>query len=104
MIEFFEEPLPPWAIDVYKGVLVPGLQLSTRDGRRVGNAVIIETGERYSIFKSWEVSTVVTDIGNKLELSTQELWELFHEPEWVMDFREHNGYKVWQEDIRLYRD
>lgn len=96
--------MPPWAIGVYKGVLVPGLQLSTRDGRRMGNAVVIETHEHCSLFKSWEVSTVITDIGNKLELTTNELWELFHEPKWVMDFHRHNGYKVWQEDVANGRD
>lgn len=104
----FETPYsvipPPWAIDTYKGVIVPGLQLSTRDGRRMGNAVVVAVDEHCSLFKSWEIATIVTDYGNKVELTTRELQELFHEPKWVMDFTEHNGYKAWRQDVEAGRD
>ena len=102
--EEFDILLPHWAISVYTGVLVPGTQLSTKDGRRTGNAVVVSVEEVSSLFKSWLIATIVTDIGNKLEMTTAEVESCFYEPKWVMDVQSHNGYKVWQEDIRLNRD
>lgn len=99
-----ESMLPPWATGEYKGVVVVGTQLSTRDGRRCGNAVVVGINEYESLFKSWLIHTVITDIGNKLELTHREMEELFHEPKWVMDFTTHNGYKVWQNDVLLGQD
>ena len=96
--------VPHWAVDVYKGSLVPGTQLSTQDGRRFGNAVVVSVEEVSSLFKSWLVASLVTDIGNKIELTTEQVEAYFHEPKWVMDLSTHSGYNVWQEDIRLGLD
>lgn len=74
------EPLPEWA----ERRIGPGLdgyayeraQLCTRDGRRIGNAVVIRAfGGNY---------TVLTDMGTEMTLRRHELCELFHPPKYVM--------------------
>lgn len=97
--------LPPWATGVYTGNLSRGTQLSTKDGRRVGNAVVVDDGSwSGGLFQQWFFYVVVTDFGNKLELTAQEIEEMFHEPKWLMDIHTHAGYNTWQLDIRLGRD
>lgn len=89
--EDFEEPLPPWAIGKSNGELKVGVQLCTKDGRRMGNAVV--TGQRTA---TWaykdgtvpEIYEVVTDVGNKMRLTTNEVDELFYIGDYVMDVGE----------------
>lgn len=73
------EPLPPWADGLAQGYTDLGALLPTRDGRRVGNATLIErvptnfNGDVYSC-------RIVTDRGNFLLLTPNELEELFWPP------------------------
>lgn len=76
-----DDLLPDWAIGT-TSELAPGAQLCTRDGRKVGNAVVcgpkvLEHGREY-----WPV---LTDAGTTLRLNDAELAELFWPPRWLMD-------------------
>ena len=67
---------PPWAIRAAEGFLQVGAQLSTRDGRKTGNAVIIgEQAYRPSNEQKREVFlyAVLTDAGNTMRLTTEEV-------------------------------
>ena len=70
--------LPDWAIDRTDKYCV-GAQLSTRDGRRVGNAVI--THNHFPSPSPWEV---VTDAGSSMRLNEAELHELYWPPQYIM--------------------
>ena len=70
-----------------------GSQLSTKDGRKCGNAVIVELV--FSVLKRSHAWVVVTDAGNEMTLTYNELNELFHPPEWRMDPRTAPGYAKW---------
>jgi hypothetical protein len=77
----FDDLLPDWAIGT-ASELAPGAQLCTRDGRKVGNAVVsgpkvLESGREY-----WPV---LTDAGTTLRLNDGEVAELFWPPRWLMD-------------------
>lgn len=82
-----EEWVPGWATGTTDGKLVLGAQLSTKDGRRVGNAHIILVGP-----SRWEpdvtVYTVLTDAGNEMILLSSEIAEMFHPPRYVSDVAE----------------
>ena len=56
-----------------------GAMLPTRDGRRVGNAIVIDVCERFNN----RCAVVVTDAGNRIILSECEMNELFHAPLFV---------------------
>jgi hypothetical protein len=75
-------PLPDWATGRCSTWCV-GAQLRTRDGRRIGNAVITRR-IRQSPDES-PVWVVVTDTGNELALVSSELDELFFDPEFTMN-------------------
>lgn len=70
-----------------------GSQLCTRDGRKCGNAVIVEpvilTLRRSA---AW---TVITDAGNEMTLTEPELQELFYFPTQKMDLQTAPGYVKW---------
>lgn len=70
------EPIPPWACGYAYAYTDVGAQLCTRDGRRVGNAVVLSVTN--------DVAVVITDAGNKFSLKLTELEELFHKPRYVM--------------------
>lgn len=97
-------PAPDWVKGSTAGRLCTGAQLCTRDGRRMGNAVIC--GER-----RWQKKTlgsaiecqhpvtpprlavrpVVTDAGALMLMTDEEIAEAFWPPKWVMDPRTHSG-------------
>lgn len=81
--------LPPWAIARAREPFTVGASLPTRDGRRTGNAVIVSIRGTPEL----RVVEVVTDAGNMMVLSTAEVGELFHQPEFVMDLTTHGGYQ-----------
>ena len=87
--EPFDFPLPDWAISASDGSYGIGAQLCTKDGRRIGNAVIFNRLPALS-GGYWEI---VTDIGTVLKLETEELDEYFHKPRYVMHLDTHIGYK-----------
>jgi hypothetical protein len=80
--------LPDWATGTTTSWCV-GAQLRTKDGRRLGNAVIASyhLGE----LSPWEV---VTDAGTTLRLDEAELDELFWPPSWVMDAATSPGIRA----------
>jgi len=79
--------LPPWAIGLAHGQLVVGAQLPTRDGRRCGNAHIIEVEDGY-LGMNMLVYTVLTDAGGRMRLTASEADELFHPPRYVCELSE----------------
>jgi len=89
----FEEPLPEWATGHTTDYRAIGAQLATRDGRRVGNAVVIECD------RERDRATVVTDAGSLMTLAHDELDELFHRPRWVSYLPSHPGViaarRIW---------
>ena len=75
---------PEWAthlIGADEYDFVEGTVLCTRDGRKTGNGVIMDI-EKLLDGRVY-VYLVVTDAGNVLRASPQELTELFHHPVWV---------------------
>lgn len=82
-----EEWVPGWATGTTNGELVLGAQLSTRDGRRTGNAHIIgiSPGRRGTV---GFIYTVLTDAGNEMILLSSEIAEMFHPPHYVSDVAE----------------
>lgn len=84
----FLDFMPEWAVKRATGFLEVGVQLATKDGRRIGNAYV---SALESIPGKGFLVTIVTDIGNSAQLNEQELKELFFDPVWVMDVRERQG-------------
>lgn len=81
-IDAFE--MPEWAKAKALGdYTLPNAALPTKDGRRTGNAVTIGLSDR-----QWEgmatIYLIVTDAGNILRCTQNEMKELFHPPEYVM--------------------
>ena len=84
----FKLYLPDWATGTTTSWCV-GAQLRTKDGRRLGNAVI--ASYRLGELSPWEV---VTDAGTTLRLDEAELDELFWPPSWVMDVATSPGIRA----------
>lgn len=69
--------LPDWAAGFANGELVPGAQLPTRDGRRIGNAHII--AERPSALgPGRNLYLIITDAGNTFVMSETEIQSAFY--------------------------
>jgi hypothetical protein len=83
-----DEVMPHWATGVTTSWCV-GAQLRTKDGRRLGNAVI--ASYRLGELSPWEV---VTDAGTTLRLNEAELDELFWPPSWVMNVASSPGIRA----------
>jgi hypothetical protein len=75
-----EDELPEWAAGRYTGTIIEMTQLQTRDGRRVGNATVFDI----SANAFGATIHVVTDAGNIMSLSLNEVLEFFHEPEYIL--------------------
>lgn len=81
--------LPWWACGYAHGdYFLAGAQLCTKDGRKVGNGVVLSVFEVEG--RSLDV-LYVSDIGNSLILNAQELEELFHPPKYLMNMATHIG-------------
>jgi hypothetical protein len=86
-------PIPEWADRLSDGNrMVVGTQLCTRDGRRVGNAVVVDD-KRVLVLgeQTLPLIKVVTDKGNSLNLTESEAIELFHDPIYVMKEEDYIG-------------
>ncbi|MDT3735536.1 MAG: hypothetical protein ROZ00_04875 [Denitratisoma sp.] len=99
------EPMPGWATGEAASPMQMGAQLRTRDGRRIGNAVTV--GMRELNGKTY--AAVVTDAGTWLNLTNQELDQLFHPPQWLMRIEDHpamnrQGYRIALDDLRILAD
>lgn len=82
------ELLPDWAIGLTDRYCV-GAQLSTRDGRMVGNAVI--AFNHFPCPSPWEV---VTDAGNTMRLDEDELNELYWPPKYIIAVNASPGVRA----------
>lgn len=83
--------LPEWAIGFAKGnYKTLGAQLCTRDGRKMGNAFIMSIDDNYH---------VMTDMGNVLVLTENEIKELFYPPKYYMDIVEATASRIAGNDI-----
>lgn len=80
-----EEYLPEWATGINeKRELRSGTQLCTKDGRRIGNARIINVTIRYGHV----IYECETDKGNLLYLMESEITSLFHIGEWFVNIND----------------
>lgn len=80
-----QKMLPHWATDFAYGEVQIGAQLPTRDGRRAGNAHVIDKGEIDCLGTTLHFWVVLTDAGNAMELTDGEIAEMFYPPEYVSD-------------------
>ena len=93
--------LPDWAGKRSDGdYMEVGAQLSTRDGRRMGNAYVDSLEQHEAL---GQLALIVTDIGNTSRMTIGELQEVFYPPEYVMrideararrDRRRHTGVQM----------
>jgi len=74
-------PHPAWATGIASQWMELGAQLCTKDGRRMGNAVVMSVEVRDGRY----FACILTDAGNELKLTETELAELFYHPEWKMN-------------------
>ena len=93
-----ELPPPEWVTGEYTGTVHPGLQLCTRDGRRIGNAITVSPGY-YLGLGTEHRADVVTDQGTFMTLTFDEMRELFYRPEYFVDLKSHLGYKAWAKEL-----
>lgn len=82
-------PLPPWASEHFQGELKRGVQLPTRDGRRFGNAVIL--ARRFDTVDSY---IIITDAMNVMTFTSNEIFEGFHTPQYVMSEEDLTKYET----------
>lgn len=76
-------PLPEWAVGRNPiRELVPGAQLYTRDGSRVGNAYLLDFDDTTGV---WEV---LTDMGSAMHLTVDEVHLMFTVGEYIADVNE----------------
>jgi hypothetical protein len=83
--EIDEWEMPHWAKEKAHGdYTLPMAQLPTRDGRRCGNALncglAVPQRDPYGL-----TYLIVTDAGTILKLNRNEMMEMFHPPEFIMD-------------------
>lgn len=67
-----------------------GTQLSTKDGRRFGNGVVIATETEEFPPPPVDIGTVtwvtvLTDMGNTAKFDSRQMGKFFHPPIWLMD-------------------
>lgn len=95
-----EYPLPHWAIKRAAG-LEAGAQLPTRDGRKTGNAHIVDIRPAPRGRMGLEY-LILTDAGNSFIMSEAELHAQFYPPEYVGDVQDIIA-KFWREEIPLVK-
>lgn len=90
------ERKPKWAIKRAAGLEV-GAQLPTRDGRKTGNAHIINItpAPRGRMGLNYHI---LTDAGNTLMMSEAEIHVQYYEPEWIGDVNDIIE-KFWRSSI-----
>ena len=81
--------LPDWAVGTTDGAVTPGAQLCTRDGRRIGNAVVRGPQVEKNGRLYWPI---LTDAGTDLLLTEREVDERFWPPCWVMEIEAAPGF------------
>ena len=69
--------LPPWAVRKATGDYFEiGARLPTRDGRRIGNAVVLSV--------DGESASIITDKYTRFRFNRVEIQQYFHEPDWIV--------------------
>lgn len=82
--QYLQQVLPDWAESYCPDrILRPGRQLCTKDGRRLGNAFITRELEPIPALISVSVWEVVTDAGNVLKMTSDEIRELFYVGDYI---------------------
>ena len=76
--------LPDWADKALTGEWVQYAQLQTRDGRRMGNAIILVVDVVVWDDQPVDLHTIMTDFGTIVRLTEGELQGLYHPPQWRM--------------------
>lgn len=80
-----EYPLPEWAEDYNRNFdLVLRAQLCTKDGRRTGNARVIEIIDDHPLFPKDRIYKVRTDIGTEMNIVKSEVYEMFNVGMYIM--------------------
>lgn len=97
MFDDMEGPLPHWATGRTNGQLRIGAQLCTRDGRRTGNAVVLDMTYGALTDPPQRLFVVVTDAGTPAYLTEDEVMAMFYPPEYVMDVMSHPGVALYRE-------
>lgn len=82
LIAEHEAQLPEWAVARAYGMLMEGAQLPTKDGRRMGNSHIIKIVPGLHDMPSLNY-LILTDAGNTVVMSENEIQEQFYRPEYV---------------------
>jgi hypothetical protein len=89
MYEFEQSfgPVPDWAVARNFGYeLVPGAQLLTKDGRRMGNAHFIRMGKGIAAGPVFVPTfECLTDAGSKFTFTAEELETAFTIGDWISD-------------------
>lgn len=80
--DYKKEFLPFWASGYAKGRYIEGAQLCTRDGRVMGNGVVIDIYQDNRIDEP--IFKIKTDIGNIVELTYEEICEIFYLPKFIL--------------------
>ena len=77
---------------VESGRIVLGAQLPTKDGRRIGNAVVYAlsgmidlNGEEHHVYE------IITDAGSSVKMIEKEIADAFYPSEWIIDINTHAG-------------
>lgn len=86
--EMSHGPIPPWAKErnwAYE--LIPGAQLCTRDGRKTGNAHIIDIEHRDYPGQAGLITVYrcITDAGSIFAFTEQEIETGFYVGDWISD-------------------
>ena len=82
-LHLIDYPLPPWAKRFSDGnYLEVGASLPTRDGRKIGNSIVLLIEEIPLRNGSGleTVARIITDAGNKTTMTESELMEMFYPP------------------------
>lgn len=83
-----EDYLPPWADKKLNGELEQYAQLPCRDGRKLGNAIIIRVYQEEVLPDflrgNGPLYEIITDFGNLLRLNAAEIEEAFHPTKYRM--------------------
>ena len=93
---------PDWAIGKASGYMEVGAQLPTRDGRRVGNAVVLFLETRDIGGETLELAQAITDAGTEITFTLAELEGQFHPPTWVMKPEDAPGLRKYPGMMNLF--
>lgn len=78
--------LSVWVDDYSVGAI-----LCTKDGRKIGNAIVAGSGSDKTL---GTIYFVETDFGNVVGLTMSEMQKLFYTPEHIQDYSEWKGAKI----------